>query len=271
MKFDRAINRLADQMPVFEPGSVWLAGAGPGDPSYLTILSLFGLHQADVVLYDALVSFAVLDLAQPGARLIFTGKRSGRSSSAQSDINQHLITLARSGQRVLRLKGGDPYVFGRGAEEALELARAGIKYRIVPGLTAGLAGLAAVGIPATCRGINQAVILATAHTARKEDRLDWAAMAQLGQPIVLYMALQAIPEIAQTMLTAGIDPALPAAAIAGATTSSEHVLITTLGQIASSVQDFDPEAPTLVVLGKIIAWREILQALISNPTNKMTA
>lgn len=269
MKFDRAINRLADQMPVFEPGSVWLAGAGPGDPGYLTILSLFGLHQADVVLYDALVSLAVLELAHPGARLIFTGKRSGRSENVQGDINQRLITLARSGLRVLRLKGGDPYVFGRGAEEALELARAGIKYRIVPGLTAGLAGLAAVDIPATCRGINQAIILATAHTARQEDELDWAAMARLEQPIVLYMALRAIPEIADKMLKAGVDPTLPAAAIAGATTTSEHVMITTLGHIATAVQDFEPETPTLVVLGKIIAWREILQSVKSAPPQKM--
>lgn len=261
MNLGGAINKLADQMPEFEPGSVWLAGAGPGHPSYLTVLAIFGLHQADVVVYDALVSKDVLVLAQPKAKLIFVGKRSGRISNMQDAINTRLIDLARSGLRVLRLKGGDPYVFGRGAEEALALTRACIKYRIVPGLTAGLAGLATLDIPATCRGVNQAVILATAHVAQKDDELDWGAMARLDQPIVLYMALRAIPEIAERMLDAGIDPAMPAAAIAGATTPNERVAISTLGEIASVVCDFDPEIPTLVVLGKILAWRDILGAI----------
>ena len=152
---DRAISRLLGaRCPVLQPGHVWLAGAGPGDRGHLTLYALCGLIQADVIVYDALVDPGVLDLAQAGAMREFAGKRGGRPSIHQSDISARLVFLARQNKRVLRLKGGDPYVFGRGAEEALVLAQGGIPFRIVPGLTAGLAGLAAAGIPATVRGIN---------------------------------------------------------------------------------------------------------------------
>src|SRR5437868_1925528 len=147
-------------IPVFASGHVWLAGAGPGDPGLLTLAALAGLAQADVIVHDALVDQRVLALAGPQARLEFAGKRGGRPSATQSDISQRLIALGRAGERVLRLKGGDPFVFGRGGEEALALAAAGVPFRVVPGVTAGLAALAAASIPATLRNVNRALILA---------------------------------------------------------------------------------------------------------------
>src|SRR5262249_44262845 len=162
-----------DGIPVLAAGHVWLAGAGPGDPGLLTLDALAGLSQADVVVHDALVDKRVLALAGPQARLEFAGKRGGKPSAAQSDISERLIELARAGQKVLRLKGGDPFVFGRGGEEALALAAAGVPFRVIPGVTAGLAALAAASIPTTLRGVNRAVIFAAGHVA--DGEFDWAA------------------------------------------------------------------------------------------------
>ena len=162
--------------PRFEPGHVWLAGAGPGDPGLLTLHALAGLAEADVVVHDALVDDRVLALANPGATLEFAGKRAGGRRTPQLRINERLIRLARDGNRVVRLKGGDPLVFGRGGEEALALAAAGIPFRIVPGVTSGLAALTVASIPATLRGVNQALILVTGHCGDEEDTIDWAAL-----------------------------------------------------------------------------------------------
>src|SRR5215212_1810664 len=158
--------------PPFAEGTVWLVGAGPGDPGLLTMHALNALVAADVIVYDALVSEAVLSLARPEAVLEYAGKRGGKPSATQADISERLIVLAREGQRVLRLKGGDPFVFGRGGEEALALARAGVPFRIIPGVSSGLASLAIHGVPATTRDTNHAVILATGHCAAEEST-DW--------------------------------------------------------------------------------------------------
>ena len=177
-------------LPVLQSGEVWLTGAGPGDPGLLTLHAVNGISQADVILYDALVNDAVLKLARPGVVLEFAGKRGGRPSPHQRDITERLIELARQDQRVLRLKGGDPFVFGRGGEEALGLAAAGISFRIIPGVTAGLAGLAYANIPATTRDTNHGVILVTGHYAAGNERdLDWGALAQTGLPIIVYMGM----------------------------------------------------------------------------------
>ena len=192
--------------PVFEPGHVWLAGAGPGDPGLLTLHALAGLAEADVVVHDALVDPRVLALAHPGATLEFAGKRGGKPSPSQGNITDRLIALARANLRVLRLKGGDPCVFGRGGEEALALAAAGIPLRIIPGITSGLAALTVASIPATLRGVSQALILVTGHCGDDEDTVDWAALAQTGQPIVLYMGLSHLEQIAASLMDAGLDP-----------------------------------------------------------------
>src|SRR5690348_7701090 len=174
---------LFRDMPRFEPGSVWLAGAGPGDPGLLSLLALHGLRQADVVVYDALVDERILALAAPGAAQEYAGKRGGKPSAKQRDISLRLIELAREGKRVLRLKGGDPFVFGRGGEEALALVAARIPFRIVPGISAGVGGLAYAGIPSTHRDINSAVAFVTGHTSSGTvPDVDWEALAK-GAPV----------------------------------------------------------------------------------------
>src|SRR3954465_8477009 len=170
-------------LPEFLAGSVWLVGAGPGDPGLLTALALHALDRADSIVYDALVDPRILALARPGASLEYAGKRGGRPSPRQADISTRLIALARQGNRVLRLKGGDPCVFGRGGEEALALARAGTPFRIVPGITAGIGGLAYAGIPVTPRDTNSAVTFLTGHDSGGDmpGALDWDAIAR-GSP-----------------------------------------------------------------------------------------
>jgi uroporphyrin-III C-methyltransferase len=245
-------------VPVFAPGHVWLAGAGPGDPGLLTLDALAGLSQADIVVHDALIDPRILALAGPQARLEFAGKRGGKPSALQADISERLVALARAGHRVLRLKGGDPFVFGRGGEEAMTLAAAGIPFRIIPGVTAGLAALAAAGIPATLRGTNRAVIFAAGHGA--EEDFDWAPLARAGQPIVLYMAMHNLERIAGALMQAGLDGGTPAAVIVSATTPKERILVTTLADIAAAAREENLEPPAIVIIGDIVAARDALIA-----------
>src|SRR6516162_10196411 len=231
MNEERAAAAMRADAPVLAPGHVWLAGAGPGDPGLLTLDALAGLTQADVVVHDALVDPRVLALAGPQARLEFAGKRGGKPSPQQADISERLVALARARHRVLRLKGGDPFVFGRGGEEAMTLASAGVPYRVIPGVTAGLGALAAAAIPATLRGVNRAVIFAAGHGA--DEDFDWAPLARTGQPIVFYMVMYNLERIAAALMQGGLAPETPAAVIASATTPKERVLIATLGELAT--------------------------------------
>jgi uroporphyrin-III C-methyltransferase len=240
-------------VPVFAPGHVWLAGAGPGDPGLLTLDALAGLSQADVIVHDALVDPRVLALACPQARLEFAGKRGGKPSATQADISERLVQLARAGHRVLRLKGGDPFVFGRGGEEAMTLAAAGVPFRVIPGVTAGLAALAAAGIPATLRGTNRAVIFAAGHGA--EEEFDWTPLARTGQPIVLYMVMHNLERIAGALLQAGLAGDTPAAVIASATTPKQRLVVSTLEKIAAATREQKIEPPAIVVIGDIVATR----------------
>jgi uroporphyrin-III C-methyltransferase len=243
-------------VPVFAPGHVWLAGAGPGDPGLLTLDALAGLAQADVVVHDALVDERVLALAGPQARREFAGKRGGKPSPTQADISERLIVLARGGHRVLRLKGGDPFVFGRGGEEALALAGAGIPFRVIPGVTSGLAALAAAAIPATVRGINRAVIFAAGHGA--DEEFDWAPLARTGQPIVLYMVMQNLERIASALMQAGLSGSTPAAVIASATAPQQRILVSTLEKLSAQAREQHFEPPAIVVIGEIVKMREQL-------------
>ena len=243
--------------PVLAPGHVWLAGAGPGDPGLLTLDALDGLSQADVVVHDALVDRRVLALANPRARLEFAGKRGGRPSADQNDISIRLIALARAGHRVLRLKGGDPCVFGRGGEEALALTAAGVPFRIIPGVTAGLAGLTAAGIPPTFRGMNRALILAAGYEV-DDGGLDWTALARTGQPIVLYMAMRNLADIADRLMRGGLPPSTPAAVVVGATTADERVVVSTLDRVGADAQQHQLGTPSIIVIGNIVKLRERL-------------
>jgi uroporphyrin-III C-methyltransferase len=240
-------------VPVLTPGHVWLAGAGPGDPGLLTLDALAGLQQAEVIVYDALVDPRVLALAGPQARLEFAGKRGGKPSATQADISRRLVQLARGGHRVLRLKGGDPFVFGRGGEEAAALAAAGIPFRVIPGVTAGLAALAAAAIPATLRGTNRAVIFAAGHAV--EEDFDWAPLARAGQPIVLYMVMHNLERIAAALMQAGLAGTTPAAVIAAATTPKERILVSPLDKLAAAAREQKFEPPAIVVIGDIVTAR----------------
>jgi uroporphyrin-III C-methyltransferase len=251
-------------LPGLQPGHVWLVGAGPGDPGLLSVLALHALQQADAIVYDALVDPRILALARAEALLQDAGKRGGRPSPRQPDISARLIALARDGKRVLRLKGGDPCVFGRGGEEALALAEAGIPFRIVPGITAAIGGLAYAGIPLTYRGINSAVTLITGHNSdgavpgEEESAPDWAALAKGSPVIVLYMALRHLDDIANRLIAAGRAPEEPVAIVSKATTAAQRVVITTLGEAARAAQGV--ESPAIIAIGAIarlhgqLAW-----------------
>ncbi|MCH8155469.1 MAG: uroporphyrinogen-III C-methyltransferase, partial [Proteobacteria bacterium] len=244
-------------LPAFEPGWVWLAGAGPGEAGLLTLLALHGLKHADVVVYDALVGEDVLRLARSGCRLEFAGKRGGKPSPTQADISHRLVQLAGEGRRVLRLKGGDPFVFGRGGEEALALVAAGVPFRIVPGVSSGIGGLAYAGIPVTHRSVNAAVTFLTGHdvTGQMPERLDWDAIARGSPVIVLYMALKHLGRIAARLQAAGRAPAEPVALISKASTAEQRVLESTLGTCAEDAVAEGIEPPCLVVIGEVVRLR----------------
>jgi uroporphyrin-III C-methyltransferase len=262
---------LLSRLPELRPGHVWLAGAGPGDPGLLTLHALAGLAQAEVVVYDALVDARILELARPAARCVFAGKRGGKPSVDQDDITNQLIAFARQSLRVLRLKGGDPCVFGRAGEEVLKLAENGIPFRIIPGITAGLGAMAATLIPATLRGVNQAIIFATGYSANDElgGGLDWTAVARLGQPIVLYMAITRIGAIRQQLLTGGLDADTPTAVIHAATMPDQELLITTLGQLVEDLSVSVLGPPAVVIIGQIVAMRARLLELLPQLSEEM--
>jgi uroporphyrin-III C-methyltransferase len=245
-------------LPDFEPGHVWLVGAGPGDPGLLSVLALHALAGADAVVYDALVDPRILRLARPGARLDFAGKRGGRPSPSQPDISARLIGLAREGKRVLRLKGGDPCVFGRGGEEALALAAAGVPFRIVPGITAGIGGLAYAGIPLTHRDTNSAVTFLTGHDSDGEvpGGLDWPAIARGAPVLVLYMAARHLPSIAERLMSSGRRPDEPVAVISKATTAAQRVVVSTLSEVVAAATGI--EAPSIVVVGEVVRFHAAL-------------
>src|SRR6201995_545455 len=231
-----AIARLAAtlDLPAFDAGWVWLAGAGPGDAGLVTLLGLHAIASADVILYDALVNEALLKFARPGAEIVYAGKRRGKASAKQGDISNQLVAIARRGKRVLRLKGGDPFVFGRGGEEALTLARAAVPFRIVPGITAGIGGLAYAGIPVTHRDTNHAVTFITGHGSDgKLPHLDWGRVAKSAPTLVFYMGRKFAREIADVLIAGGRARGEPAAIVANAARPDQQVIITTLGGLAA--------------------------------------
>ena len=246
--------------PTFQPGWVWLCGAGPGDPGLLTLHALNGLRQADVVVYDALVDPAVLALANPAARQVYAGKRGGKPSAKQRDISLRLIELARGGARVLRLKGGDPFVFGRGGEEAQTLVAAGIPIRVIPGITAGIGGLAYAGIPVTHRDINQSVTFVTGHdqSGQHPGTLNWPAISRASEVIVIYMGMKHAPEIAAALIAAGRPMSEPVAVVCTATTAAQQVLETTLGTLVADIAASSLEPPAVICVGRAALMRQAL-------------
>ena len=252
-----------EQLPSMAPGHVWLAGAGPGDPGLLTMLAAKALTEADVIVHDALVNDDCLKLARTGAVIEYAGKRGGKPSAKQRDISLRLVELARAGKRVLRLKGGDPFVFGRGGEEALTLVEHGIPFRIVPGITAGIGGLAYAGIPVTHREINHAVTFLTGHDSSGfvPDKIDWNAIARGSAVIVMYMAMKHIAHISAELITAGRSADEPVAFVCDAATERQRVLETTLGQAVLDVEAAGIEPPAIVVVGEVVRLRPSLDWL----------
>ena len=254
---------LSLELSPFESGWVWLVGAGPGDPGLLSLYALHALQHADVIVYDALVARSILELANKEARLEFAGKRGGRPSPTQPDISRRMVDLAKEGLRVLRLKGGDPFVFGRGGEEALALVAAGVPFRLVPGVTSGIGGLAYAGIPVTHRETNSIVTFVTGHMAGGElpDAIEWKALARISPVIVFYMPLTHLGKIADHLMAAGRGEGEPVAAISKATTRDQQVLTSTLGECAEAVRVSGIKPPVLFVVGPVVKLRDGLDWL----------
>ncbi len=246
----------AADFPDFAPGSVWLVGAGPGAPGLMSLLGYHALSHADVIVYDALVSARLLALAPRGAERVFAGKRGGKPSPKQIDISLQLIDYAHQGKRVLRLKGGDPFMFGRGGEEAGTLARAGVPFRIVPGISSGLGGLAYAGIPVTHRDTNQSVIFLTGHDETGDvSPLDWPAISRAAPVIVMFMAVKHLGTIVEKLLAAGRPDDELVAIIANIASPQQTIAETTLGA-AAALRDLP--TPAIVVVGPVIAYRAML-------------
>lgn len=243
--------------PPFEGGDVALVGAGPGDPGLLTLKAAYFIQHAEVVLYDALVDDTILQLAAPGAVLEYVGKKAGMPSCSQELICRRLVVLAKSGKRVVRLKGGDPFVFGRGGEELLALLQNGVVVHTVAGVTAGIGGIASAGIPLTHRGVNSGAIFVTGSDKRGAlTDLNWPALAGSGLPLVVYMGFGHRQQIARNLIAASVAPALPAAVVIAASTPRQRVVETTLGEIANGDEIQLNGEPAILVIGEIVGLRQ---------------
>jgi len=237
-------------------GVVWLVGAGPGDPDLLTIKALRLLQSADVVVHDRLTPQAILDLASPSTRMIDVGKRKSHHTLPQGDINLLLVALAREGLHVVRLKGGDPFMFGRGGEELAVLRAAGVETHVVPGVTAALAA----GLPLTHRGLAQAVTFVTGHAAADaEPDLDWASLSKSNQTVVVYMGLSTAPKIAARLMAAGRAGSTPVVVIENASVADERRLSTTLAALGADAAKLS--GPALLVIGEVAALEDSLLPL----------
>ena len=233
-------------------GKVWLVGGGPGDPDLLTIKALRLLQGADVVVHDRLTPQPVLDLAGPQARMIDVGKRKSRHTLPQDDINALLVALALEGLMVVRLKGGDPFVFGRGGEEMQACREAGVAVEIVPGVSAGLAAAAGAGAPLTHRGMAQAVTFVTGHAASGQaPDLDWNALASPNHTVVVYMGLSSAPIITERLIAAGRAATTPVLAVENATRPDERRIMSTLGSLPLALSGID--GPAILIIGEVAA------------------
>ncbi|MCB2125610.1 MAG: uroporphyrinogen-III C-methyltransferase [Rhodobacteraceae bacterium] len=237
----------------FSPGRVFLIGAGPGDPELMTLKAARLLQSADVVVHDRLVSDGIMAMIPDGVRLIDVGKMAGHHKLAQDKINTLLVELALAGHRVVRLKGGDPLIFGRGSEEAEVLRAAGIPVEYVPGITAAQGAAAATGVPLTHRGLATGVRYVTGHRAKDAGLdLDWASLASEDTTLVVYMGAANIAEIAFQLMRHGLPAGMPVLAVSGATTPQEERILSTLGSVAADVATRAPEAPVLFMIGRVV-------------------
>src|SRR3954469_2836354 len=249
------------------PGVVYLVGAGPGDPGLMTVRSLDLIADADVVFYDRLIPPGALSGAREDAELVYVGKQPGVPSVPQEEIGERLVEAARAGRSVVRLKGGDPFVFGRGGEEGEALREAGVEFELGPGITAGVAASAYAGIPVTHRDDASAVAFVTGHEdpEKEESALDWQALARFPGTLVFYMGVKRLGENAAALIEAGRDPHEPAAAIERGTMPGQRTVEATLGTIAEAGEREQVQAPALIVVGQVARRREQLGWLERRP------
>ncbi len=243
-----------------DDGEVWLVGAGPGDPDLLTLRGLQILQAADVIVHDRLVSDGVLALARRDAELIAVGKRPGCAGKRQEDINRLLVSLVRSGKRVCRLKGGDPFIFGRGGEEVEVLAGAGLRCSVVPGITAAAGCAAYAGIPLTHRDAAQSVVFLTAHGKQSIDRLDWPSLARDRQTLAIYMGVRRFGEIMEQLLLHGRSKDTPIVIVENGTLPRQRVLYGTLGQLPMLARAHAVTSPALLFIGKVARRGQLIDA-----------
>jgi uroporphyrin-III C-methyltransferase len=253
----------------FRRGSVWLVGAGPGDPGLLTLLAYKSIKVADVIFYDALLNEQVLSLAKSNAQLVYVGKRGNKKSINQLEINNLLINEAKKNKRVLRLKGGDPFIFGRGGEEALSLKLNKIPFKVVPGTTAGIAGLAYAGIPATHRDFNTSITFISAYGAggEKPETVDWTSFTKTSHLIVIYMGLERISWVCSELIKRGRDKHGNIAIISNATKKNQKILISTLLNCSKNFNKNVIDSPALLVIGKNVLLSPILDWFVSEKEN----
>jgi uroporphyrin-III C-methyltransferase/precorrin-2 dehydrogenase/sirohydrochlorin ferrochelatase len=249
------------ETPSAAPGRVYLVGAGPGAADLLTLRALRLLRLADVVVYDRLVGPEVLELVPPQTETIFVGKMRDRHVLAQAEINRLLVELAWAGKRVVRLKGGDPFIFGRGGEELEALAEAGVAFEIVPGITAALGCAAHAGVPLTHRDHAQTLVFVTGHTKDGEVELDWPALVRPQQTIVVYMGAKAVASLCAGLIAHGLDPATPAALIENGTCQHQRTIAATVATLPGLVPDQRLLGPALIVIGRVVGLRARLARL----------